>query len=417
MQADDGRSIDHHRAASRVLLVDRHIEKNGGTSARWLMHRAELHGHCAYWGYENLGGIVKVLTEKARSPWPPLCIEAHTSVNHASIRHLRDLCARLRWRCVFWLRWRRPLMHYLSFFRWGTLGSLALSSPEEAAPLFLEWVHENRDLQARIMLDSSAATRALTWRSSKAASSMAACANLKGCAQQPPVDSSTVYMVLDYYNALGTTDGLPDSLRTVGQLLGWPASLINLTGVPDVVLGKTPTGCRRREASRWWCFNASLPAASEYARVTRAICPSMEACARAVEQAAPLDAAIYERAASGARRKDAATSHSAGELTPGQNQTTRRTCAWRALCHGKGCTRERSSDMMSRTAVAPLFTRNSSSCYTGDRDVLARAWADHPQGGRVFLWRPFGRLVRAQDSRGGGGRVAESGRRSVLTLR
>lgn len=150
-----------------TLLIDRHIEKNGGTSARWLMHRAEEHGHCVCtsteilshlgmtsilraltlmrawvwtdWGYENLGDAVRLLHSHADRRWPPLCIEAHASVGHGSIRRLHDLCQRLHWRCVFWLRWRRPLSYYLSFFRWGTLPQLALRTPESAHAAFISW--------------------------------------------------------------------------------------------------------------------------------------------------------------------------------------------------------------------------------------------------------------------------------------
>ena len=375
---------------SHVLLIDRHIEKNGGTSARWHMQRAERHGACAYFGYELLHDFTRVLESHASSMWPPLCIEAHTSVNHHQLRQLHSLCTRQRWRCIFWLRWREPLSHYISFFRWGTLPRLALRSPADASSAFLQWVRTNPDLQSRMLLDSSASSRAIP-------------ADLSKATAPPPVRRAAVLAALDLFgSSLGTTEAFAESLRSATRPLGWPAALSGLDGAPVDVAGAVPSGCRmRNDASRWWCFNASLPAADESARILRYVCPDVAVCRRTVAKAAPLDAEVYKRAQQTLREQRGTKSdgEASGLDSASDNAHGARACTWRSLCAAtrrrSGCVRRAGMNASARLALAPSFAPGNGSCYTGNHEVLSKAWLNHPQGGRVLAGRPFGTLVAA----------------------
>ena len=397
-------------AHSHTILIDRHIEKNGGTSARWFMHRAERQGACTYFGYEMLRDFVSVLHRRSKANWPPLCIEAHTSVNLAHIRALHALCTHHRWRCVFMLRWRRPLAFYLSFFRWGTLPRLALTSPAEAPRAFQQWVRTNPDLQSRILLDSSASTRALNFGRNNSST------------EPPLVSRGLVLASLELFGAaLGTTEAFSDSVHAAARLLGWPLALADLSNAPADVAGATPSGCRMRDdPRRWWCLNGSMPAADESARVLRAVCPEMDDCQRVVAAAAPLDGEVYMRAQQEQRaqqsqwqhatrlsgdRSSAVAGHSAGGgISHGIDFASPRKCLWRPLCRSgrarrdaatTGCVRRIGMNLSARLALAPSFEPGSGSCYTGDREVLSKAWLAHPSGGRVLALRPFGRLIEA----------------------
>ena len=74
-------------------------------------------------------------------------------------------------------------------------------------------------------------------------------------------------------------------------------------------------------------------------------------------------------------------------------------CAWKPLCGrgagraAGGCARKAGVDYAGRVAAAPSFERGSGTCFAGERALLSRAWASHPQGGRVLPGRAFGRLV------------------------
>ena len=45
--------------------------------------------------------------------------------------------------------------------------------------------------------------------------------------------------------------------------------------------------------------------------------------------------------------------------------------------------RNGSASLSERLRAAPAFTREARACYVGEAAVLAKAWLNHPQGGRV----------------------------------
>lgn len=296
------------------------------------------------------------------------------------------------WNCVFWLRWRRPLSHYLSFFRWGVL--TRLRPRVDAAPaLFLEWVRRNPDLQSAILLDSSASTRALRIGNSGSNATLPAAPR-----PPPPLRREDVNAALSLYSVLGTTERFADGARAVTRRLGWPDGLSALDGAPAEVAG-APSACpMRRDASRWYCFNASRAVVEENRRVLRAICPDAAACARVVAESAPLDAETHARAqGDGGGRSHAGVASSSGSAVAAAS--TNVTCVWRPLCAGRmrrvtGCVREVGMSLAERLAAAPSFEPGSGACYEGEKAVLSRAWLSHPQGGKVLSGRPFGRLLR-----------------------
>ena len=75
-------------AAERGLVVfDRHIEKNGGTSFRSLLEQNEARGNCIYWGFQQrstpwIAAMRALRNLTARSVPPRLCIEAHSEIEH-----------------------------------------------------------------------------------------------------------------------------------------------------------------------------------------------------------------------------------------------------------------------------------------------------------------------------------------------
>ena len=116
-----------------ALLLERHVEKNGGTTFRKMLHRAEQLGHCMYWGYQQrsvvwqqvVGALENVTIDSAP---PRVCIEAHNHIEyHLSwAERLQQLVAlkrrfserRIPINVHFHVRLREPLSYYLSFYLW-----------------------------------------------------------------------------------------------------------------------------------------------------------------------------------------------------------------------------------------------------------------------------------------------------------
>jgi len=69
-----------------LILVDRHLEKNAGTTFRDLLHAAERAGLCFYWGFQQrsqawINVLAALPNLTAESVAPRLCIEAHTNID------------------------------------------------------------------------------------------------------------------------------------------------------------------------------------------------------------------------------------------------------------------------------------------------------------------------------------------------
>ena len=423
------------------ILVDRHMEKNGGTSARWLLHRAEVFRQCAYWGYGHdwASAVLPLLSEMAASsvPQPPLCIEAHTSVGHDSLRRVARLCERhpTRVRCVFWLRWREPLAYYTSFFIWGVLPRLELATSALAPGAFLRWVRAHPNLQSELMLTSGAATEAMRVQRHGGSgdgngSGAVGWFDRRWRSDRSSARRARVLRALSLYtrqgSVLSTTERLEDGASAVGALLDWPAALTRLGGadVPLEVATGAAMGCRRVHAWQWWCTNRSLPWRAQRIGLRAAVCPDAAACAAAVAASASVDSEIHriatewehrrlaqraqraqpvqqaqvaeraERAA--ARGGDGVRANAPADLASGGPvRLESAPCAWRpmaacprahnATCalpsrrqpftrsRGRRCVRQRSWSLLNRTAAAPSFAPGSGACYVGGSAAAVRA--------------------------------------------
>ena len=93
------------RGKRGFLLVDRHIEKNGGSTYRELLWKAEANALCLYWGYLQRSAAWNSFMQamrnlSAHSVPPRVCIEAHTGIDEVvswpqRLQALGELKARL----------------------------------------------------------------------------------------------------------------------------------------------------------------------------------------------------------------------------------------------------------------------------------------------------------------------------------
>ena len=385
-----------------TLLFDRHLEKNGGTSARHLLHDLERDGRCVYWGYSHdwrktLRLLHEAANQDEEDPLPPLCIEAHTSVSQHDLRRLHESCSSVKFHCVTWLRWRSPDDHFLSFFSWAILPRMRLS--ENAAPsAFLQWVRLHPNLQSEILLDSGAALTAALWngsdvRAPKPGAGWRLPETADGIAELRRATASIVGL----FTVVGTTESLDTSSRQALRRLGWrePAT---------ESLREYATVCHNR-ARYWWCVNDSLPVEMERRRIRHTLCPDPSACARAVAAASKLDREMHAQATANELQPVAsATEQQQGAVAQAARESTPR-CAWKRMCRrGWGCVRRRGWDFQRRLDAAPSFVKpgKSALCFRAGSEagaanqILRLAWAEHPHGGRVLPGRPMLQLVHLQ---------------------
>lgn len=156
-----------------VFLLDRHIEKNGGTSFRMVLHAAEAAGRCLYWGYfqksatwSNMIAAMQALPPEVAHP-PRLCIEAHAYIDYGGLTwsqrlaQLAGLRARFAARSVpmrvlLHVRLRDPVRYYISFFTW-IVAARQDKDPRAFGRNFTEWASMTPNLQAEILLSSAMA--------------------------------------------------------------------------------------------------------------------------------------------------------------------------------------------------------------------------------------------------------------------
>ena len=394
------------------LLLDRHIEKNGGTSARDVMYAAERAGQCIYIGYAHAWDKLiqlfqKLEREEESNPeqfsLPPLCVETHTSISHKQLRRIADLCTDIRWRCSLWLRFREPLAYYLSFFSWGVVPNLQLPADRVAA-VFMRWMQAHTNLQSEILLNSGAATQAIAWNRTDAERGHRFGYGWKFEGRELRRE---VLFVVGLFQTLGTTERFDVSARRAFNALGLhlpaPASgQRNGSQGDDGGLAFHHTVNCRNRARFWWCVNTSLPMDVERARIHRTICPDISACRRLSQQTAPLDAEIYSRARDADRHWEAAGRQQREHDAAPNLAPTGVRCAWKELCRKNRCKRKRLFTLEDRFAAAPHFEDAASGqCFTAKAgresaaaELLRRAWVEHPSGGRVVPGQLMGQLVR-----------------------
>ena len=130
---------DNH--SSSVVLLERHLHKNGGSTMRDLFYRNEMLGECLYWGYtsydwqwRHVMRALRAYVQAIAEPNPPrgvrLCAEVHypaggfNMTELAALRelmHSASLLSHQTSRLVLVTRLRRPADLYNSFYRWAVL--------------------------------------------------------------------------------------------------------------------------------------------------------------------------------------------------------------------------------------------------------------------------------------------------------
>ena len=85
--ADAAPSAAYNASTSGHILVDRHLEKNGGTAFRDVLKEAQLNGLCMYWGFQQrspawVATMAALRNLTALDAPPRLCIEAHSGIDY-----------------------------------------------------------------------------------------------------------------------------------------------------------------------------------------------------------------------------------------------------------------------------------------------------------------------------------------------
>ena len=218
-----------------LIFLERHLEKNAGSTFREVIAHAERRGKCMYWGFQQRSpawqaAIAALRNLTAQDIPPRLCIEAHSGIDYglpwlerfAQLRGLRKVFAE---RGVdipvhFHVRLRSPLSHYVSYYLWTVVERQA-RNPKRFGSSFADWARSVPNLQSELLLSSKAAFTASfaprdhkelkEWRERWATPAAAAARR------------RLVWQVLNEYDLLGTTDQFYESTLVVARALNWSA--------------------------------------------------------------------------------------------------------------------------------------------------------------------------------------------------
>ena len=149
------------------IVVDLHAHKNGGSSMRDLYLDNELGDDWLYWGYrldaieQMATALLRLLLQTGGNSSSPSPIRLLAEL-HYSYKSARDVLAafgprsplqliapRSGCRIVLFTRLRRPLEHYISFYRW-TVGWRQRLNASAFGAGFIEWLPRN--LQAALLM-------------------------------------------------------------------------------------------------------------------------------------------------------------------------------------------------------------------------------------------------------------------------
>ena len=89
-------------SSSGHILVDRHLEKNGGTAFRDVLKEAQLNGLCMYWGFQLRSVIWSQVLDRLPSlDTPPICRMARSMTSGKMLQSIsgffRRRIRRIRW--------------------------------------------------------------------------------------------------------------------------------------------------------------------------------------------------------------------------------------------------------------------------------------------------------------------------------
>ena len=225
-----------HRLSQKqrgLIFMERHLEKNAGSTFREVIMHAERRGKCMYWGFQQRSpawqaAIAALRNLTAQDIPPRLCIEAHSGIDYgvpwlerfAQLRGLRKVFAErgIDIPLHFHVRFRSPLSHYVSYYLW-TVVERQTRNPKKFGSSFADWARSVPNLQSELFLSSKAAFTASfapkdhkeikEWRQRWAVPAKAAARR------------RLVWELLNEYDLLGTTDQFEESSLVVARALNW----------------------------------------------------------------------------------------------------------------------------------------------------------------------------------------------------
>ena len=444
------------------ILIDRHIEKNAGSTFRELLFQSERRGLCMYWGYQQRSIAWTALMDAMepanisathRAAWipPRVCMEAHSHIDYGTpwltrLEQLRSLRAKLaapenaalRTQIVLLLRLRQPLRLYVSFYLW-TVAERQARNPDRFGRTFADWAQGVPNLQTELLLSSKAAF----------AASFAPVGHpdLKRWQQRWATPARRAERrrlalhTLDAFDVLGTTERFAESTLLAGRYqLNW--SVFDSTPSPERsdMAPQPAETCMRRgpRASTaiermWWCRNPMRSPDSERRRVHARICPNMTACRELIRRIAPVDHELYARAvahldaavkAAGSGFADDLRMYqrlALSKFSDGREAATARMlardavrCGWTRMRNvggkaGAHLVGGEAAERHSRRLIwklAPNFTARDRACVPGDNAVMRLVWSESRYGGRVAPGWPACNLQPVRKRDRGGARTA-----------
>ena len=406
------------------LLLDRHIEKNAGSTFREILFANERRGKCMYWGYQQRSvawdGVLNALYNLSTTAVPPrLCVEAHSHIDHVTpwvrrLEQLQELRRHLqlhavRLKVVLQLRLREPLSHYISYYLW-TVVERQDRAPERFGHTFEEWVRKVPNLQTELVISSKAAFTASfapnghrdleAWR--------AHWANAEQAAER----RTLALRVVNSFDVLGTTERFDETTLLIARELNWSASeLVPPPKFREQAPQPAETCMLRRrlagERIPWWCRIPGRSPSDERRRVHKRVCPNVTACAELVRLIAPVDHELYALANHRLDKAIALQRSSFSKQLDEMRRLNKLTvspnpprCMWRPMRPPAiASPRMERNGRRAIFAIAPNFSSvgtAGATCVPGDPAVMKQIWAEHRQGGRASPGWPIGVLIPMQ---------------------
>ena len=429
------------------ILVDRHIEKNAGSTFREILFRNELRGLCMYWGYQQRSvawdswlGAMRNLSSSAIPP--RICMEAHSHIDHVTpwlqrLDQLHELRAHLvrqalRVQMVLLLRLREPLSHYISYYLW-TVVERQDRRPDRFGASFEDWAQTVPNLQTELLLSSKSAFAAsfapighrdlVAWKGRWATEEL-------GAARR-----ALALRVARSFDIIGTTRRFDETALLVARALNWSVEEVSSPPLHTQAAPQAAETCMMRlqrakpGAMPWWCRVPGRDPAAEQRRVHRRVCPNASACAALIRRIAPVDHELYAlaeaRLGAAIARAGAGWTEQLAQLkrlnkSPHLGRPPR--CMWmtrKPMVRG-GPELERNGRRIVYDA-APSFANNRTACVPGDQDVMKHIWAEHRMGGRSAPGWPIGVLMphpyRAWQAAHGGMKSKRQKRAAKIAVR
>ena len=409
------------------VLLERHIEKNAGSTFREILFQNELRGRCMYWGYQlrsvAWNSFIPAMYNLSTEDIPPrICIEAHSHIDHVTtwvqrFEQMQEMRAHferrpeLRNKVVMTLRLREPFSHYVSYYLW-TVVERQHRRPDRFGSSFEQWARSVPNLQTELLLSSKAAFTA----------SYAPVGNKDLVAWKRNWDNpeiaaqrrSLAVRMASGFDVLGTTERFDETTLLVAQALNWStADAAQAPSKRDAAPQPSDScmthkrgylaGLRNLGPWPWWCRVLGRDKAAEQRRVHLRVCPNQTACALLIRQIAPVDHELYAlaktRLAAAIARAGPSWGAQVAEVkrinrAPKRSFDREMLCAWRTIRPMVIGGKEAEKNLRRIVyAAAPNFTSSETACIPGAQQVMKHIWAEHRMGGRMPLGFPMGSLV------------------------